>query len=102
DAKILPRIIHEGVNLIAQVCSAHGIEEVEADGKLWPETAVCAQAKQVLRLLKYKIDARRLEGSISKAQHEAVFLRNAVKAPCIVWLCRIQLELLLHPLSAPW
>ena len=48
-----------------------------------------------------EVDRRRLEDDPAHVHEERVLLRHAVEAPGVVLLRRVEVELLLHPLSAP-
>ena len=102
DAECVADILRGGMDLKAQVSAAHGIEEIETDGKVLSETRFYGTAKQGVGLVEHQIVGRDFEQFAFDLQEEAVLFRYAVEAPTIVGLFRIESAHFFHPLSAPW
>ena len=89
------------MNLQAQILTAHGIQEVESDGKLRPKPGEHGLPKKVPGLVQHQVHGRDLHHGSVEIKEQAVFLGHAVKAPGKIGSLRVQAADLLHPLAAP-
>lgn len=99
QAEVLAGIGGEGVNLEGQIAALHGIEEIEADGKLGAKSPINGLTEERLRLKKHKIDRGDFHTHLSKREKEGIFLGHAIKAPGIVRGPIGQIANLPHPLT---
>ena len=102
DAECVADILRGGMDLKAQVSAAHGIEEIETDGKVLSETRLHGAAEQGTSLIENQIVGRYFEQFAIDLQEKAVLFRYAVEAPAVVGLFRVESAHFFHPLSAPW
>ena len=94
-------ILGQRVHLQRKVLPVDGIEHIKPDRELGAEAGVHPLTQQRPRLGKHKVDRRRLDHDVPKAEQKAVFLRYAVKAPGVVAAVFGQVKLPLHPVAAP-
>src|SRR5882762_9133568 len=89
------------MNLQREVSAAHGVQKIEPDRKLRAEPSVHGIAQQLSRMREHQIHGRNLHPPRSETKQQAVFLWNAIKAPCMIGLVLRQIANLFHPVSAP-
>ena len=100
-AKMMLNIFRERMHLKRKIATINRVQKVETDRKLIAKPGMYRITKQGARLVKHKIQRRDFKTLITEAQHQAVFLRNAVETPAEIFHVAIQVAYFLHPLTAP-
>ncbi len=94
-------VLGQRMHLQRQILSSDRIQEVESDRKLCSEAGIYARPEQRFRLVQHQIHGRQLDMPVAEIKIDRVLFRHPVKAPCIVFLVRIQVAHFFHPLAAP-
>ncbi|MBT5579676.1 MAG: hypothetical protein HOJ56_05145 [Acidimicrobiaceae bacterium] len=94
-------VFGDRVNLKREVATAHGVQKIESDRELGPESCVHRVTQQRDRFEKDQIIRRYLDRLITEAEKQAVLLGDAVETPRVVGRVSIQPTDLLHPMPAP-
>src|ERR1700680_4497800 len=89
------------MDLEGEIASTHGIQEIETDGKLRPESSVYGVSQQLTRMGEDQIDRRYLDSGTAECQEQTVFFGHAVETPRMVRLVLRQVAHFLHPMPAP-
>jgi len=90
------------VDLQRQVLPSHGVEKIEADGTLGPESREGLLAQELHRQVFREVHGRRLDANVAKAQVDTVLLGHAIKAPRVVVGPVRQSAHPPHPLATPY
>ena len=90
------------VDLEREIAAAHGIEEIEADGKLRAESAFNELAQQRARLHENEVEGGDLDAARTKTEKQAIFFRHAIETPGVVGLVAWQVAHCFHPMTTPW
>src|ERR1700732_2696739 len=89
------------MDLKGEIASAHGIQEIETDGKLRPESSMHGVSQQLTRMREDQVDRRYLDSGTAESQQQTVFFGDAVETPRMVRLVFGQVAHFLYPMSTP-
>ena len=94
-------VFGQGVNLKRKVLPVHGVQHIKTNGKFLAEACMNTVTQKLTRVRIDKVERRRFHNTGTEIQQQAVFLRNAVKAPSIVAAVFGQVKMRFHPVAAP-
>ena len=90
------------MDLKRQIAASHGIQKVKTNGELRAKTAVNPFSQKLMRTIHYQVDSWYFYGYATICKIQAIFLGYSVETPREILLLRIQSEILLHPVTAPY
>ena len=94
-------VFGQGVNLKRKVLPVHGVQHIKTNGKFLAEACMNTVTQKLTRVRIDKVERRCFHNTGTEIQQQAVFLRNAVKAPSIVAAVFGQVKMRFHPVAAP-
>ncbi len=83
--EFLPDIFCQRMYLKAQIASADGIEKVETDGEFIAKPCMHRIAEKSPAFKEYEVYGRGFEKNAVEIEKEAVFFRNTIETPGIIF-----------------
>src|SRR5882757_9698289 len=84
-----------------KIAAAHGVEKIEADGKLGAKTGMDCITKELPWMRENKVESRNFKMFRAKTDQQAVFFWNTVEAPGVIGFTGRQVADFFHPMAAP-
>ena len=100
--EVLADVLGERVHLEGEIAAAHGVEEIEADGKVEAKAGMDGFAHEGLGMQEHHVGRGNFKAEIAEAKQQAVFFGNTIEAPRVVGGVSGEIERFAHPLPAPW